>query len=167
MSKFKKHDTVIVTNLDREDIEAIHLGLRNGLKGTVVGADTGGLRPVMVKLETGECYGFAEDELELPASNINKPIEFEGGMYNPLTVQQSGDHYRSKGIQPIEYGIANNLSFPQVNIVKYITRHEDKNGIDDLAKSIHYHFFEALRAYGEEGSTELRDKVLKLLNKGN
>ena len=84
-------------------------------------------------------------------------------LYSPLTVQQAGDHYKKKGIQPIEYGLANNLSFPQVNVVKYITRHEDKNGLDDLAKSIHYHFFEALRVYGEEGTHELRNKVLSLL----
>lgn len=84
-------------------------------------------------------------------------------LYSPLNVQQSGEHYKKQGIQPIEYGLANNLSFPQTNIVKYVTRHEDKNGIDDLAKSIHYHFFEALRVYGEEGSDELRNKVLKLL----
>ena len=84
-------------------------------------------------------------------------------LYSPLTVQQAGDHYKKRGIQPIEYGLANNLSFPQVNVVKYITRHEDKNGLDDLAKSIHYHFFEALRVYGEEGTHELRNKVLSLL----
>lgn len=84
-------------------------------------------------------------------------------LYSPLAVQQAGDHYKKRGIQPIEYGLANNLSFPQVNIVKYVTRHEDKNGLDDLAKSIHYHFFEALRVYGEEGSDELRKKVLSLL----
>ena len=85
-------------------------------------------------------------------------------LYSPLDVQQAGDHYKKRGIQPIEYGLANDLAFPQVNIVKYVTRHEDKNGLDDLAKSIHYHFFEALRVYGEEGSDELRKKVLALLN---
>lgn len=84
-------------------------------------------------------------------------------LYSPLVAQQAGDHYKKRGIQPIEYGLANNLSFPQVNVVKYITRHEDKNGLDDLAKSIHYHFFEALRVYGEEGTHELRNKVLSLL----
>lgn len=83
--------------------------------------------------------------------------------YSPLTFQQSGDHYSKRGIQPVEYGIANNLSFPQVNIVKYITRHEDKNGLDDLTKSIHYHFFEALRVYGEDGSDQLRKNVAEML----
>ena len=94
-------------------------------------------------------------------NSSNEPIKKT--LYSPLNTQQAGDHYKKRGIQPIEYGLANNLSFPQVNVVKYITRHEDKNGLDDLAKSIHYHFFEALRVYGEEGTHELRNKVLSLL----
>ena len=95
--------------------------------------------------------------------NTSQNESIKKTLYSPLTVQQAGDHYKKKDIQPIEYGLANNLSFPQVNVVKYITRHEDKNGLDDLAKSIHYHFFEALRVYGEEGTHELRNKVLSLL----
>ena len=95
--------------------------------------------------------------------NTSQNESIKKTLYSPLTVQQAGDHYKKKGIQPIEYGLANNLSFPQVNVVKYITRHEDKNGLDDLAKSIHYHFFEALRVYGEDGTHELRNKVLSLL----
>ena len=94
-------------------------------------------------------------------NSSNEPIKKT--LYSPLVAQQAGDHYKKRGIQPIEYGLANNLSFPQVNVVKYITRHEDKNGLDDLAKSIHYHFFEALRVYGEDGTHELRNKVLSLL----
>ena len=112
-------------------------------------------------------FSYDPDDLKLIKSvdetntSQNEPINKV--FYSPLTVQQAGDHYKKKGIQPIEYGFANDLSFPQINIVKYVTRHEDKNGLDDLAKSIHYHFFEALRVYGEEGSDELRKKVLKLL----
>ena len=95
--------------------------------------------------------------------NTTQDESIKKTLYSPLTVQHAGDHYKKKGIQPVEYGLANNLSFPQVNVVKYITRHEDKNGLDDLAKSIHYHFFEALRVYGENGTHELRNKVLSLL----
>ena len=107
---------------------------------------------------SSEYFELVNEETNTSQNELNKKV-----FYSPLTVQQAGDHYKKKGIQPIEYGLANNLSFPQINIVKYITRHEDKNGLDDLAKSIHYHFFEALRVYGEEGSDELRKKVLKLL----
>lgn len=102
-------------------------------------------------------------ELVNEETNTSQNESINKVFYSPLNVQQAGDHYKKKGIQPIEYGFANDLSFPQINIVKYVTRHEDKNGLDDLAKSIHYHFFEALRVYGEEGSDELRKKVLKLL----
>ena len=112
-------------------------------------------------------FSYDPDDLKLIKSvdeiNTSQNDSIKKTLYSPLTVQQAGDHYKKKGIQPIEYGLANNLSFPQVNVVKYITRHEDKNGLDDLAKSVHYHFFEALRVYGEEGPHELRNKVLKLL----
>ena len=87
--------------------------------------------------------------------------------YNPLTVQQSGSHYKNGQIQPIEYSERNNLSMCQGNIVKYITRHKDKNGVDDLAKVVHYALLEALFVYGKDGATELRDKVDSLINIGN
>lgn len=116
-----------------------------------------------VSLQDGFTYDTADLKLVNEETNTTQNESIKKTLYSPLTVQQAGDHYKKKGIQPIEYGLANKLSFPQVNIVKYITRHEDKNGLDDLAKSIHYHFFEALRVYGEEGSDELRKKVLKLL----
>ena len=112
-------------------------------------------------------FSYDPDDLKLIKSvdeiNTSQNDSIKKTLYSPLTVQQAGDHYKKRGIQPVEYGLANNLSFPQVNVVKYITRHEDKNGLDDLAKSIHYHFFEALRVYGEEGTHELRNKVLSLL----
>ena len=87
--------------------------------------------------------------------------------YNPLVVQQSGNHYKNGEIQPIEYSERNNLSTCQGNIVKYITRHKEKNGVDDLAKIVHYALLEALFVYGEDGATELRDKVDSLINIGN
>lgn len=118
----------------------------------------------LVELKGCECgYHIGDLKLVTKETNTSQNESVKKTLYSPLTVQQAGDHYKKKGIQPIEYGLVNNLSFPQVNIVKYITRYEDKNGLDDLAKSIHYHFFEALRVYGEEGSDELRKKVLKLL----
>ena len=114
-----------------------------------------------------DCFYYHIKDFKLIKSideiNTSQNDSIKKTLYSPLNVQQAGDHYKKRGIQPVEYGLANNLSFPQVNVVKYITRHEDKNGLDDLAKSIHYHFFEALRVYGEEGTHELRNKVLSLL----
>ena len=59
-------------------------------------------------------------------------------MTSALDTQEGGDHYKKLAIQPIEYISANNLDFFQGNIVKYATRHKDKNGAEDLRKVIHY-----------------------------
>jgi hypothetical protein len=55
-----------------------------------------------------------------------------------LDSQQGGNHYKDKAIQPIVYIHANNLGFCEGNVVKYITRHKDKNGAEDIRKVIHY-----------------------------
>lgn len=52
--------------------------------------------------------------------------------------QVGGSHYQKNKIQPIEYIHANGLDFFQGNVVKYITRFRDKNGIQDLEKIKHY-----------------------------
>ena len=57
---------------------------------------------------------------------------------NPLKSQVGGNHYKGLKIQPIEYIHANGLDFLQGNIVKYATRHKDKNGAEDVKKIIHY-----------------------------
>lgn len=55
-----------------------------------------------------------------------------------LDNQVSGTHYKDKGIQPIVYIHANNLGFCEGNAVKYLTRHREKGGADDIRKAIHY-----------------------------
>lgn len=55
-----------------------------------------------------------------------------------LDTQVAGDHYKKLAIQPVEYIVANNLDYLQGNVIKYITRHKDKNGEDDVRKALHY-----------------------------
>ena len=55
-----------------------------------------------------------------------------------LGKQVSGNHYKDKGIQPIVYIHANDLGFCEGNVVKYVTRHKEKNGAADIRKAIHY-----------------------------
>lgn len=83
--------------------------------------------------------------------------------FNPLVPQEGGDHYKLRPIQPIEYSERNGLSMSQGNIVKYITRHKEKNGIEDLAKVVHYALLEAYFVYDVKGSTELKQRILKML----
>ena len=49
--------------------------------------------------------------------------------------QVGGTHYSSMKIQPIEFIMANDLSFTQGNVIKYICRYKDKGGIQDLEKA--------------------------------
>lgn len=57
---------------------------------------------------------------------------------NVLETQVGGNHYKSKAIQPVEYIHANNIGYFEGNVIKYVTRWRDKNGIQDLEKAIHY-----------------------------
>jgi hypothetical protein len=63
----------------------------------------------------------------------------------PQERQVGGSHYKSFRIQPYEFISKNNLSFFQGNVVKYVCRYKDKNGIEDLKKIIHYCELEILK----------------------
>jgi len=54
------------------------------------------------------------------------------------TAQVGGDHYTKLKIQPITYIRANRIGFVEGNIIKYVTRYKDKNGIEDLKKARHF-----------------------------
>ena len=47
-------------------------------------------------------------------------------------------HYNQGGIEPIDYIVANKLSYCEGNVVKYITRWKHKNGVQDLKKAKQY-----------------------------
>lgn len=55
-----------------------------------------------------------------------------------LEKQVGGNHYKQFPIQPVEFINANNLSYMQGNVIKYVVRYPFKNGIADLEKAKHY-----------------------------
>lgn len=57
---------------------------------------------------------------------------------NPLDKQVGGDHYSKYDMQPVEAIQKMNLDFIRGNILKYLVRYKDKNGIEDLKKAEHY-----------------------------
>ena len=69
---------------------------------------------------------------------------------NATSKQIGGDHYKNCAIQPIDYIVKNNLDFLEGNIVKYITRHKTKNGIEDIKKVIHYAELILEKKYGKD-----------------
>ncbi len=53
-------------------------------------------------------------------------------------VQVGGTHYKFKDIQPWDAIHAWGLGFFSGNVVKYVARHREKNGVEDLKKARHY-----------------------------
>lgn len=53
-------------------------------------------------------------------------------------MQVGGDHYKGMRIQPVEFIERNGLGFCEGNVIKYVSRHSNKNGLQDLQKAKHY-----------------------------
>ena len=51
--------------------------------------------------------------------------------------QIGGDHYKLP-IQPIDFIVKNEIPFREGNVIKYVVRHKNKNGVEDLKKAQHY-----------------------------
>jgi hypothetical protein len=52
--------------------------------------------------------------------------------------QVNGSHYKKYKIQPSRFINDNKILFAEGNVIKYICRHQDKGGKQDLLKAIHY-----------------------------
>ena len=52
--------------------------------------------------------------------------------------QIGGKHYLKYKIQPSEFVIENRLLYPEGNVIKYILRHQNKGGKEDLEKAKHF-----------------------------
>lgn len=67
-----------------------------------------------------------------------------------LETQEGGSHYQMFQIQPMEYIVKNDIPYLEGNVIKYISRHLEKGGVEDLNKAIHY--IECLKefTYGQE-----------------
>ena len=64
--------------------------------------------------------------------------------------QIGGKHYLKYKIQPSEFVVENKLLYPEGNVIKYILRHQDKGGKQDLEKAKHFIDMILERDYKEE-----------------
>lgn len=62
----------------------------------------------------------------------------ESAAEDALASQVAGNHYRRMPIQPAEFITANGLGFCAGNVIKYVCRYKNKNGVEDLKKARHY-----------------------------
>ena len=66
--------------------------------------------------------------------------------FKDIFPQEKGPkHYKNYIIQPYEFISKNELTFFQGNVIKYVCRYKQKNGIQDLEKVIHYCQLEILK----------------------
>ena len=64
--------------------------------------------------------------------------------------QIGGKHYLKYKIQPSEFVVENKLLYPEGCVIKYILRHQDKGGKQDLLKAKHFIDMIIERDYEEE-----------------
>ena len=71
-----------------------------------------------------------------------------------LLSQVGGSHYTDMAIQPIEYILANDIPFPEGNVIKYVSRWRAKGGVKDLEKAVHH--LKLLIEYENTGAEEAK-----------
>ena len=71
-------------------------------------------------------------------------------MNDPYDTQVGGNHYQTMKIQPAEFINKNEMKFAEGNAIKYICRHINKGGKQDLEKAKHYIDMIIERDYGDE-----------------
>ena len=64
--------------------------------------------------------------------------------------QIGGKHYLKYKIQPSKFIVENKLLYPEGCVIKYILRHQDKGGKEDLDKAKHFIDMIIERDYGEQ-----------------
>ena len=57
---------------------------------------------------------------------------------SPYKKQICGEHYLKYKIQPSRFVVENKLLYPEGCVIKYILRHQDKGGKQDLEKAKHF-----------------------------
>ena len=67
-----------------------------------------------------------------------KPVVQQVTTVTPNDIQVGGTHYKEQDIQPWDAIHAWGLGFFSGNVVKYVARHNQKGGVDDLRKARHY-----------------------------
>lgn len=64
--------------------------------------------------------------------------EHQAQEFSPLNTQVGGNHYKQFAIQPTEFIYKNNIPFLEGNVIECVSRHRQKNGLQDLLEAKHY-----------------------------
>ena len=69
---------------------------------------------------------------------FNKGESLVVGPKKPTDTQVGGNHYQKYKIRPVEFIMKNNVPYVEGNVIKYVMRFRDKNGLEDLLKARQY-----------------------------
>jgi hypothetical protein len=75
-----------------------------------------------------------DPEVDDPLMAFTPPMD----LLTANLTQVGGEHYRRQKIQHWDFVVANGLGYLEGCATKYICRHREKNGKQDLLKAIHY-----------------------------
>jgi len=84
--------------------------------------------------ETGTFWAWFNKQWNNTGSNV-APDAIQP---NLQSVDNTNPQHYQLAIQPIDYIIKNNLDFLEGNIIKYVSRYKQKNGLEDLLKAKKY-----------------------------
>lgn len=71
--------------------------------------------------------------------------------------QVGGNHYLSMGMQPLHFAMQNRWDAGAFSILKYLSRHASKNGLEDVLKA--RHFIDLRRDSMDYGAREIVGKT--------
>ena len=91
------------------------------------------IRNILTSLEFNDKGAAKESALVAQVINLlhsttSEPIPTESSATSP-------DYYSKYEVKPIDFIVDNNIPFAEGNIVKYVVRWRQKNGVEDLKKA--------------------------------
>ncbi len=102
------------------------VGLKKGAVYAVAGLSADGIC-VRVGVDDAD-HGWLDDRFELV---VPAPSPTPDAVFRP-------SHYARFPIEPITFLTANRVGFLPGNVIKYVMRHDAKNGLEDLRKARRY-----------------------------
>jgi hypothetical protein len=71
-----------------------------------------------------------------------------------MVTDQSPAHYSRWKIEPVSFIMANKLAYAEGNVIKYVMRHDAKDGVKDIDKAIRYLEMIKENQYGIKSNTK-------------
>lgn len=117
------------TDCVREDCHGCDIANKSRINGVIRGIN------LKEEYEKGKHLTKTHDMINAAKELDDEKEEFISKYANtPINPK----HYNDPGSDVIKFCMDNNLDFMQGNIVKYIVRYKQKNGIEDLKKTAEY-----------------------------